>query len=68
MTVYGVTELSRFRTNGSVNGTRVFFSHYSYAFALEAINHRSKGKLSKVSMWRAIFHLCYGSTYVEEDD
>lgn len=55
MTVYGVTELSRFRTNGYVNWTRIF-SHYSYAFALEAINHRSKGKLSKVLMQRAIFY------------
>lgn len=32
MTLYGVTELSKFRTDGYVNWTRVFLN-YSYALA-----------------------------------
>lgn len=47
---------------------RASFRIIAMHLTLEAINRRSKGKLSKVSMRRAIFHLCYGSTYVEDDD
>jgi hypothetical protein len=43
MTIYGTTELSRFRTNGDAIWTRVF-SHYSYVIALKAIKSIGRGE------------------------